>query len=253
MKLYIAILITCFAFLTVLNSFDFNNKGFKLGLNYSNLTHQDKIDTSFTPNITFGCFLSSGITNRIYFQPELKFVMKRIKADGRVAQYIDNDDDGFVDEDHFDLLDNDGDGLIDEDTTEFFINDNVNLNSISVETSFLMKFILRESKDRKFFVLFGPSLSYFLENSLDPQNNFYHKGEESDDRFDVSGLLGFEYQINKLLFEINFTQSIINNNLEYKTDYTQFEDFNKEIFPKFSYSKIESKYSTISFLIGFQL
>ncbi|MCD4818538.1 MAG: PorT family protein [Candidatus Cloacimonetes bacterium] len=91
MKLSKILLITLLVFSISLNLKSIENKGFKLGLNLSTLTNQDKIDPELSPNISMGILINSKINNRISFQPELRFMLRRITFDGRVEQNIDND------------------------------------------------------------------------------------------------------------------------------------------------------------------
>lgn len=234
----------------LLNAFMLNamaNKGIKIGLGLQTLINQKDVDAKISTNISLGFFLTHKITNRLSFQPELNLALKTIDFNGEVKQYIDNDGDGQIDEDPFDLLDNDGDGQIDEDGVDFFCQGNGQLQSTSIEIPLLLKYLLKNSDSNSFSLLLGPSFNFFLQHSFELYTEHKQKGSIKNDRFDLGGSLGLEFTHKNLVFGLNFSESILKNKWELKSDdYSESDDYDMGFF-----DTIESRNLSLSFLVGF--
>ena len=247
MRLSKSVIIAIFFLLNVFTLRGIESKGIKLGLNLTSLNDQNNVDAQISPNISLGFFLNQKISNHISFQPEIYLAFRKINFDGQMEQNIDNDGDGQIDEDPFDLIDNDGDGLIDEDRIELFHQGDGQLQSTSIEVPLLLKFLLKNSNQNTCSLLLGPSLTFFLEHSFELYGNRRFKGDIKKDNFAFDGSLGLEVTHKNFIFELGFSESLLKNKWNLKSDdYSVYQDMECGFF-----KVIKSRTVSLSFLTGF--
>ena len=209
------IFITLVVLLSNLTAID--EKGVKIGLNYSTISGNKIINAEFSPNFTTGLFVNKRLNNWLVIQPELIFSSKGSYYDGKEKIFIDNDADGEFDEDPFDLLDNDSDGLIDEDRVEldFNVSGYYKLNYLEVPILFQASTLNSVSSNLALF--FGPSINVLINGyyKLKQDGYEYQKGNLSAlNTFDFSVVLGFIYSAGKYKIELRANQSFIENNFK---------------------------------------
>lgn len=199
---------------------EFTASDFSVGLTYSN-AYTDKFSFGVTAkylrenldeysvngaSIDLGSLYNTGWRNTTVgmslrnFGPDLKYE-------------LDNDDDGEVDEDPFDLLDNDGDGLIDEDDEELSFKLPMNF-SLGISTD-----IIGNRKESNYLI--G---SFQIDNCVD-RTETYNLGFEyamgafkirsgyqfEYDEAGFSAGLGWKVPVNFAVVKIDYSYSYFNN------------------------------------------
>lgn len=194
-----------------------DEKGVKVGFNYSTLTGKNMINSEFMSNYSVGLFLNKRLNNWLVLQPELLISSRGANYDGKERIYLDNDADGFFDEDPFDLLDNDGDGLIDEDRSELDFKVNGHYQLYYLEIPILLKATTEHFISKNLNIIFGPSFNILVDGKykLRQDGYEYHNGHLSNlNTFDFSAVFGFEYSAGRYRIELRANHSFTENDFK---------------------------------------
>jgi len=199
------------------NLFAIDEKGFKIGFNYSTITGSEMDNAEFCPNFSAGLFASKRLNNWLVLQSELMFSSKGSNYDGKERLYIDNDADGNFDEDPFDLIDNDFDGWIDEDRPELYFNVNGSYKLYYLEIPILLKASPLYFISNNLELIFGPSLNILLDGNYELKQDSYepYKGDLTNLKtLDFSAVFGFIYSINNYKIELRANHNFISNDIK---------------------------------------
>jgi len=200
---------------TSLFAIEIDEKGIKLGLNYTRLFGNATENTDFTPGFSVGAFVNKRVNNWLVIQPELFLTSKLVYRDGEERIFLDNDMDGSFDEDEYDLIDNDGDGLVDEDRSELYFQTKGHYQLYYLEIPILSKTITHNISSGRMNFIFGPSINILLKGEYRFTQGGYklHSNDMSyTNIFDLEVICGIEYKIGKYTLELRVNQSIIENN-----------------------------------------
>ncbi len=191
-----------------------DEKGLKVGFSYSTLTGSEMINAEFRSNFSAGIFVNKRLNKWLILQPELLYSSKGAIYDGKEKLYVDEDMDGYFDEDPYDQIDNDGDGLIDEDRPDSGFNVSGYYKLYYLEIPILLKMTTEHFISNNLNIILGPSFNILLDdkNKLKQAGNEYLSGHLSElNIFDLSAIFGLEYSINKFKFELRVNQGLIQN------------------------------------------
>ncbi|MBC8527108.1 MAG: PorT family protein [Candidatus Cloacimonetes bacterium] len=200
---------------TSLFAIEIDEKGIKLGINYTRLFGNATENTDFTPGFSIGAFINKRVNNWLVIQPELLLSSKLVYRDGEERFYLDNDADGSFDEDEYDLIDNDGDGLIDEDRSELYFQTKGHYQLYYLEIPILFKTITQKSSSNRINLIFGPSFNFLLKDEYKFTNNgneFHSSDMSGTDTFNLEVMCGIEYKIGKYVIELRLDQGVTKNN-----------------------------------------
>lgn len=191
-----------------------DEKGIKLGLNYTRLFGNATENTDFTPGFSIGAFVNKRMNNWLVIQPELLLTSKLVYRDGKERIFLDNDADGSFDEDEYDLIDNDGDGLIDEDRSELYFQTKGHYQLYYLEVPILFKTTTKISSSNKINFFFGPSFNFLLWGKY----AFHHNGHNfhSTDMsnigiFDLEVICGIEFDLGNYALQLRLNQGVTEN------------------------------------------
>ncbi len=194
---------------------DIDQKGIKLGLNYTRLLGNAAEHSDFTPGFSVGAFVNKKVNHWLVIQPELLLSSKLVYRNGKERLSLDNDADGSFDEDEYDLIDNDGDGLIDEDRSELTFKANGHYKLYFLEIPILFKTITHNISSGKMNFIFGPSFNILLSGEYKFTQGGY-KFQSNDlsgiSIFNLEVICGIEYNIGKYKIELRLNQGVIENN-----------------------------------------
>ena len=204
-----------------------DEKGIKLGFNYSIFTGKDMSNAKIRPNLTGGLFFNKRLNNWLVLQPELLFSAKGANYDGEERIKLDNDADGNFDEDPFDLLDNDGDGLTDEDCPEQDFKVSGHYKLYYLDIPILLKVANEYFISNDLNILFGPSLNILLDAKYELGQDGYES--LSGELTDLNVVLGIEYFFDSYKFELRVNQSLIQNEFKSAGEVIM-ESFSEEYF-----------------------
>ena len=194
-----------------------DEKGVKVGFNYSTITGSEMVNAEFCPNFSAGLFVSKRLNNWLVLQPELLFSSKGSNYDGKERLYLDNDADGYFDEDPFDLIDNDGDGWIDEDRPELYFNVSGSYKLYYLEIPILLKASPFNFISNNLDLIFGPSFNILLDGKYEFKQDSYepYKGDLTNLKtFDLIAILGFVYSVSNYKIDLRVNHSLIVNNIK---------------------------------------
>jgi len=194
-----------------------DEKGLKIGFNYSKLTGNNMMNVEFRSNFSAGLFLNKTLNNWLVIQPEIMFSSKGANCDGKERIYLDNDADGNFDEDPFDLLDNDNDGLIDKDQPELDFNVKGYYQLNYLEIPILLNASTSNFISKNLDFVFGPSFNILLNGKYKLKQDGYefHSGNLSNlNTFDFSAVFGIVYSIDRYKLELRANHSFINHNFK---------------------------------------
>ena len=216
------------------------SKIIKIGINFQEYSDESFIQSKFTPGLFIGVATTFNLSSKFKFQPELICHFSSISLDGDIELKIDNDEDGLIDEDEFDLLDNDGDGYIDEDRVDYFCNGDGNTNFVSIEIPLLLKYKVHSLNKQDFSFYTGASVDVILNGNFETEiNNQKHNGDFTRANLGLNGIFGIDYTMDRVYLDFRFSGSIIKDKWKFETEESGYEDF-REIFPK-DYLDLEMK------------
>ena len=225
-----------------------DSKILKVGACLSKFGDSSFMESKLSPGLTIGGAVTFQLKPRFMFHTELLFNFKKIQFDDEIQLFIDNDGDGLIDEDHFDLLDNDGDGNVDEDRKDYFCTDGGNSNTFLIELPLLLKYKVFSTSLKEVSIYTGPSIDLLLNGSYDTED---HNGDFSRDIMGFNGLMGIDIMNNKFYMDFRLSGSIFEEKWKFKPDDIGYEDL-RETFPK-NFSELTMKDRTFSISLSFGL
>ena len=230
-----------------------DEKGVKVGFNYSTLTGKNMINSEYMPNYSVGLFLNKRVNHWLILQPELMFSSRGANYNGKERICLDNDTDGHFDEDSFDLLDNDGDGLIDEDSSELDLNVNGHYHLYYLEIPILLKATTEHFISKNLNIIFGPSFNILVDGKyeLRQDGDESHNGDLSNlNIFDFSAVFGFEYSAGRYRIELRASHSFGENDFKSTGEAIFGPSIGDDYQDYCVFEKVKGTNTSISLLLG---
>ena len=227
------------------------SKILKFGIIGQKYLKDNVLNSNLTAGFLVGFSTQINFNSYFVFQPEILLNFNSIEFDGDVTYNIDNDEDGLIDEEEFDLLDNDGDGMIDEDMKEFFCNDTGRTSFINLEMPFLLKFKIPSQQNSKFSIYTGSSIDLIVNGNY--ESNIYNAKLEGDftrDKLGFNVIVGADYIRKNLIFDLRISESLFENQWTCEVETNGYGDFG-EIIPENYYDvEMGNRRFSITFSVG---